>query len=68
MFHVYVTKLLKDQEQEMTMKSSIIEKHKKNTFECRPVRISEVSESVMRHRMLKYVNVFWSQQTEGDVT
>jgi hypothetical protein len=40
----------------------------KPIFEVRHGRILEESERVMRNRMLKYMKVLWSQQTECEAT
>ena len=38
------------------------------TLECRPVRILESSERVMRRRSIKYVKVLWTNQSEREAT
>jgi hypothetical protein len=38
------------------------------TLECRPMRILESSERVMRRRTIKYVRVLWTNQTEREAT
>lgn len=38
------------------------------TLECRPVRILESSERVMRRRTIKYVRVLWTSESEREAT
>jgi hypothetical protein len=38
------------------------------TLECRPVRIFEFSERVLRKRSIKYVKVLWTNQSEREAT
>jgi hypothetical protein len=38
------------------------------TLECRPVRILESSERVLRKRSIKYVKVLWTNQFEREAT
>ena len=38
------------------------------TLECRPVRILESSERVMRRRTIKYVKVLWTNKSECEAT
>jgi hypothetical protein len=38
------------------------------TLECRPVRILEFSERVLRKRSIKYVKVLWTNQSEREAT
>jgi hypothetical protein len=38
------------------------------TLECRPVRILESSERVLRKRSIKYVKVLWTNQSEREAT
>jgi hypothetical protein len=38
------------------------------TLECRPVRILESSERVMRGRTIKYVRALWTNKTKREAT
>ena len=66
-FHVsMLRKHLRDPEHRIVLEPVTIEQDL--TFESRPVKILEESEKVMRSRILKYVKVLWSHQTEREAT
>ncbi|WVZ96328.1 hypothetical protein U9M48_041983 [Paspalum notatum var. saurae] len=66
-FHVsMLRKYLRDPEHHINLEPVTIEQDL--TFEARPVKILEESDRVLRHRTLKYVKVFWNNQTEREVT
>jgi hypothetical protein len=66
-FHVsMLRKYLPDPEHKIDLE--LITVQQDLTLECRPVRILESSERVMRRRTIKYVRVLWTNQTEREAT
>jgi hypothetical protein len=59
-------KYLPDPEHKIDLESITVQQDL--TLECRPVRILESSERVMRRRTTKYVRVLWTNQTEREAT
>jgi hypothetical protein len=59
-------KYLRDPEHKIDVESITIEKDL--TVKCRPVRILDSSERVMRRRTIKFVRVLWTNQTEREAT
>jgi hypothetical protein len=66
-FHVSILrKFLWDPDHKIKME--LIGVQQDLTLECRPMRILESSERVMRRRPIKYVKVFWTNQSEHKAT
>jgi hypothetical protein len=66
-FHVsMLRKYLPDPEYKNDLESITVQQDL--TLECRPVRILESSERIMRRRTIKYVRVLWTNQTECEAT
>jgi hypothetical protein len=66
-FHVSILrKFLRDPDHQIEMKPIAVQQDL--TLECRPVRILESSERVMRTRSIKYVKVLWTNQSEREAT
>jgi hypothetical protein len=66
-FHVsMLRKYLHDPEQRIELEHIIIEQDL--TINSEPVRILEFSDRVLRRRVIKYVKVLWSNQTEREAT
>ena len=66
-FHVsMLRKYLRDPEHKIDLEPITVQQDL--TMECRPVRILESSERVMRRRSIKYVKVLWTNQSEREAT
>jgi hypothetical protein len=66
-FHVFMLrKFLRDPDHQIEMEPIAVQQDL--TLECRPVRILEFSERVLRKRSIKYVKVVWSNQSEREAT
>jgi hypothetical protein len=66
-FHVSILrKFLWDPDHQIEMEPIIVQQDL--TLECRPVRILEFSERVLRKRSIKYVKVLWTNQSEREAT
>ena len=66
-FHVsMLRKYLKDLEQKMDAEPLIIQQDL--TMECHPVRILDFSDRVMWNRIIKYVKILWTNQSEREAT
>jgi hypothetical protein len=66
-FHVsMLRKYLPDLEHKIDLE--LITVQQDLTLECRPVRILESSERIMRRRTIKYMRVLWTNQTECEAT
>lgn len=66
-FHVsMLRKYLRDPEHKIDLEPIMVEQDL--TIECRPVRIFDWSERVMRRRTIKYVKVLWTNQSEREAT
>jgi hypothetical protein len=59
-------KFLRDLDHQIEMEP--IDVQQDLTLECRPVRILESSERVLRKRSIKYVKVLWTNQSEREAT
>ena len=59
-------KFLRDPDHQIEMEPIAVQQDL--TLECRPVRILEFSERVLRKRSIKYVKVLWSNQSEREAT
>jgi hypothetical protein len=59
-------KYLRDPEHKIDLEPITVEQDL--TVEYRPVRILDSSERVMRRRMIKYVKVLWTNQSEHEAT
>jgi hypothetical protein len=59
-------KFLRDPDHQIEMEPIVVQQDL--TLECRPVRILEFSERVLRKRSIKYVKVVWSNQSEREAT
>jgi N-acetylglutamate synthase-like GNAT family acetyltransferase len=57
---------LRDLDHQIEMESIVVQQDL--TLECRPVRILESSERVLRKRSIKYVKVLWTNQSEREAT
>jgi hypothetical protein len=61
-FHVsMLRKFLRDPDHQIEMEPIAVQQDL--TLECRPVRILEFSERVLRKRSIKYVKVLWTNQS-----
>jgi hypothetical protein len=56
-------KFLRDLDHQIEMEP--IDVQQDLTLECRPVRILESSERVLRKRSIKYVKVLWTNQSDA---
>jgi hypothetical protein len=66
-FHVsMLRKFLWDPDHQIKMEPIVVQQDL--TLECRPVRILESSERVLRKRSIKYVKVLWTNQSEREAT
>jgi hypothetical protein len=66
-FHVsMLRKYLPDPEYKMDLE--LITVQQDLTLDCRPLRILESSERVMRRRTIKNVRVLWTNQTKREAT
>jgi hypothetical protein len=66
-FHVsMLRKFLRDPYHQIEMEPIVVQQDL--TLECRPVRILESSERVMRKRSIKYIKVLWTNQSEREAT
>jgi hypothetical protein len=66
-FHVsMLRKFLLDPDHQIEMEPIAVQQDL--TLECRPVRILESSERVLRKRSIKYVKVLWTNQSEREAT
>jgi hypothetical protein len=66
-FHVsMLRKFLRDPDHQIELEPIVV--HQDLTLECRPVRILESSEHVLRRRSIKYVRVLWTNQSEHEAT
>ncbi|WVZ90626.1 hypothetical protein U9M48_036911 [Paspalum notatum var. saurae] len=66
-FHIsMLRKYLREPKHRITLETITIEQDL--TFEARPVTIFEESDKVLRHRILKYVKILWTNQTEREAT
>jgi hypothetical protein len=66
-FHVsMLRKFLRDPDHQIEMEPIAVQQDL--TLECRPVRILEFSERVLRKRSIKYVKVLWTNQSEREAT
>jgi hypothetical protein len=66
-FHVsMLRKFLQDPDHQIEMEPIAVRQDL--TLECRPVRILESSECVLRKRSIKYVKVLWSNQSKREAT
>jgi hypothetical protein len=66
-FHVsMLRKFLRDPDHQIEMEPIAVQQDL--TLECRPVRILESSERVLRKRTIKYVKVLWTNQSEREAT
>jgi hypothetical protein len=66
-FHVsMLRRYLLDPEHKIDLESITVQQDL--TLECRPMRILESSERVMRRRGIKYMRVLWTNQTECEAT
>jgi hypothetical protein len=66
-FHVsMLRKYLPDPEYKMDLE--LITVQQDLTLDCRPLRILESSEHVMRRRTIKNVRVLWTNQTKREAT
>ena len=66
-FHVsMLRKYLRDPEHKIDLEPITVEQDL--TVECRPMHILYSSERVMRRRMIKYVKVLWTNQSERKAT
>ncbi|XP_035816160.1 uncharacterized protein [Zea mays] len=66
-FHVsMLRKFLRDPDHQIKMEPIAVQQDL--TLECRPVRILESLERVMRKRSIKYVKVLWTNQSEREAT
>jgi hypothetical protein len=66
-FHVsMLRKFLRDPDHQIKLEPIAVQQDL--TQECRPVRILESSERVMRRRTIKYVKVLWTNQPEREAT
>jgi hypothetical protein len=63
---LYVEEVLRDLDHQIEMESIVVQQDL--TLECRPVRILESSERVLRKRSIKYVKVLWTNQSEREAT
>jgi hypothetical protein len=64
-FHVsMLRKFLRDLDHQIKLEPIAMQQDL--TLECRPVRILESSERVMRRRSIKYVKVLWTNQSERE--
>ena len=57
---------MRDLDHQIEMESIVVQQDL--TLECRPVRILESSERVLRKRSIKYVKVLWTNQSEREAT
>jgi hypothetical protein len=58
-------KYLRDPEHQIKLEPIAVQQDL--TLECRPVRILESSERVMRRRTIKYVKVLWTNQSDWEL-
>jgi hypothetical protein len=66
-FHVsMLRKYLRDPEHKIDLEPITV--HQDLTVECRPIRVLDYSEKVMRRRTVKYVKVQWTNQSEREAT
>jgi hypothetical protein len=66
-FHVsMLRKYIRDPELKIEADPIIIQQDL--TIDAHPVHVLEFSEHVMRNRTIKYVKIFWSNQTEREAT
>jgi hypothetical protein len=66
-FHVsMLRKFLRDPDHQIELEPIAVQQDL--TLECRPMRILESSERVMRRRSIKYVKVLWTNQSEREAT
>jgi len=66
-FHVsMLRRYLKDPEQKVDAEPLIIQQDL--TMECHPVRILDFSDRVMWNRIIKYVKILWTNQSEQEAT
>jgi hypothetical protein len=66
-FHVsMLRKFLRDPDHQIEMEPIAVQQDL--TLECRPVRILESSERVLRKRSIKYVKVLWTNKSEREAT
>ena len=66
-FHVsMLRKYLKDLEQKMDAEPLTIQQDL--TMECHSVRILDFSDRVMWNRIIKYVKILWTNQSEQEAT
>jgi hypothetical protein len=66
-FHVsMLSTFLRDPDHQIEMEPIAVQQDL--TLECRPVRILESSERVLRKRSIKYVKVLWTNQSEREAT
>jgi hypothetical protein len=66
-FHVsMLRKFLQDPDHQIELEPIAVQHDL--TLECRPVRILESSERVMRRRSIKYVKVLWTNHSEREAT
>jgi hypothetical protein len=66
-FHVpMLRKYLRDLNHQIKFEPIVVQQDL--TLECRPVRILESSECVMRRRTIKYVKVLWANQSEREAS
>ena len=66
-FHVsMLRKYLRDPEHKIDLEPIRVQQDL--SVECRPMRILDTSERVMRKRMIKYVKVLWTNQSEREAT
>jgi hypothetical protein len=57
---------LRDLDHQIEMEPIVVQQDL--TLECRPMRILEFSERVLRKRSIKYVKVLWTNQSEREAT
>ena len=57
---------MRDPDHQIEMESIVVQQDL--TLECRPVRILESLERVLRKRSIKYVKVLWTNQSEREAT
>jgi hypothetical protein len=65
-FMSILRKFLRDPDHQIEMEPIAVQQDL--TLECRPVRILESSERVLRKRSIKYVKVLWTNQSEREAT
>jgi hypothetical protein len=64
-FHVsMLRKFLRDPDHQIEMEPIAVQQDL--TLECRPERILESSERVLRKRSIKYVKILWTNQSERE--